>query len=110
MEINFQTLGAELVRPMDMEVRREIFLVYKEALHNILKHAQATKVEIRAGLEAGEFVLKLRDDGKGFDLTKEKSGAGMGSMKKRAQSLRGALQVETTPGGGTSLLLRTRLR
>ena len=110
MEINFNTLGAELVRPMNTEIRREIFLIYKEALHNILKHANATKVEIRAGLEGGEFVLNLRDDGQGFDLSKEKSGAGMGSMKKRAQSLRGALQVETSPGGGTSLVLRARLK
>jgi signal transduction histidine kinase len=110
MEINFQTLGAELVRPMNGEVRREIFLIYREALHNILKHAQAHKVEIRAGLEGGDFVLGMRDDGKGFDLTLEKSGAGMGSMKKRAESLKGALQVETSPGGGTNLVLRARLK
>ncbi len=110
MEIHFQTLGAELVRPMNSEVRREIFLIYREALHNILKHAQANKVEIRAGLEGGEFVLGMRDDGKGFDLTREKSGAGMGSMKKRAESLKGALQVETSPGGGTNLVLRARLK
>ncbi len=110
MELNFQTIGAELVRPMNMEIRREIFMIYKEALHNIQKHAGAHSVEIRAGLEHGEFVLYLRDDGKGFDPSQGKSGAGLGSMKQRAASLHGALEVETAPGTGTSLSLRARLR
>jgi signal transduction histidine kinase len=110
MEINFQTLGTELVRPINMEIRREIFLIYKEALHNILKHAEAKQVEISTGLDGGEFVLNLRDDGKGFDLTEDRAGAGMGSMKKRAESLRGSLQLETAPGGGTALALRAKLK
>lgn len=109
-QFNFTICGEELVRPINMEIRREIFLIFKEALHNILKHADASKVDVRAGLEGNEFVLQIRDDGKGFDQSLETSGAGMGSMKKRAESLRGSLQLESTPGGGTALSLRTKLK
>lgn len=109
-QFNFTICGEELVRPINMEIRREIFLIFKEALHNILKHAEASKVDVRAGLEGNEFILQIRDDGKGFDQSMETSGAGMGSMKKRAESLRGSLRLESTPGGGTGLSLRTKLK
>lgn len=108
--LQFETVGQELVRPISTERRREIFLVFKEALHNILKHAQASKVEVRAGLDGQDFVLRIRDDGKGFDKAKGTSGAGMGSMKKRAETLRGALTFETKPGEGTVLSLRAKLK
>jgi signal transduction histidine kinase len=107
---NFETFGEGLVRPISMEIRREIFLIFKEALHNILKHANAQRVDVRAGLEGNEFILSIRDDGKGFDKLRETSGAGMGSMKKRAESLRGSLSLESTPGAGTSLNLRAKLK
>ena len=106
----FEICGEELVRPIHMEIRREIFLIFKEALHNILKHAEATKVEVRAGLDGNDFILKIRDDGKGFDRSLETSGAGMSSMQKRAESLRGSLQLESKPGTGTALSLRTKLK
>ena len=109
-QFNFTICGEELVRPINMEIRREIFMIFKEALHNILKHAEASKVDVRAGLEGNDFILQIRDDGKGFDQSMETSGAGMGSMKKRAESLRGSLRLESTPGGGTALSLRTKLK
>jgi signal transduction histidine kinase len=109
-QFNFNVVGEELVRPIGMEIRREIFLIFKEALHNILKHANAKRVDVRAGVEGSDFVLHIRDDGKGFDQSRETSGAGMGSMKQRAESLRGSLQLTSSPGGGTSLALRTRLK
>ncbi|MBP7949888.1 MAG: hypothetical protein KA004_09555 [Verrucomicrobiales bacterium] len=108
-EVQFETVGEEFVKPISMERRREVFLIFKEALHNILKHAQATTVNIRAGLEGGHFVLMIRDDGKGFDAEKRSSGAGMGSMKKRAESLRSEIKIETTPGSGTTLSLAAKL-
>lgn len=108
--LNFQTIGESLVRPISAEVRREIFLIFKEALHNILKHAEARKVDILAGLEGNEFTLNIRDDGKGFDKGTESLGIGMDSMRQRAATLHGALQLETKPGRGTALSLRARLK
>lgn len=108
--LNFQTIGESLVRPISAEVRREIFLIFKEALHNILKHAEARKVDILAGLEGNEFTLSIRDDGKGFDKGTGSLGIGMDSMRQRAETLHGALHLETKPGRGTALSLRARLK
>lgn len=109
-EVRFETLGDELVKPIAMERRREIFLVFKEALHNIIKHAEATCVDIAAGLDNNLFRLTIRDNGRGFDPQLQKSGAGMGSMKQRAETLKGQLVFETNPGSGTALSLVAKLR
>jgi signal transduction histidine kinase len=109
-ELHFETIGEELVRPIDMERRREIFLLYKEALHNILKHAEAKSVRIRAGIEGQNFILQIQDDGKGFDLARSTSGAGMGSMRQRVESLRGNMTFDTNQGQGTSLTLSAKLK
>jgi signal transduction histidine kinase len=109
-QLHFETVGEDFVRPINMERRREIFLLYKEALHNILKHASAKNVHIRTGIEGLNFFLQIRDDGKGFDPERGTSGAGMGSMKQRAETLRATMQLDTNHGQGTQLTLRAKLK
>jgi signal transduction histidine kinase len=79
----------------------------QEALHNIVKHAQAHTVLLRLSRQDGELVLEVRDDGRGFDPTQAFPGhLGLHSIQERAAQLGGTCSIESTPGQGTSLRVR----
>jgi signal transduction histidine kinase/ligand-binding sensor domain-containing protein len=78
------------------EIRRQIFLVFKEALHNIVKHAQTEKVSIRIRLYDGQMQISVRDFGKGFRKNQPESpgsGNGMKTMQERIRKLSGTMQI-----------------
>jgi signal transduction histidine kinase len=78
------------------EIRRQIFLVFKEALHNIVKHAQTEKVSIRIRLHDGQMQISVRDFGKGFQKNQPESpgsGNGMKTMQERIRKLSGTMQI-----------------
>jgi len=78
-------------------IRRNVFLVLKESLHNIVKHAGAKKVMISIKTD-NKFALIIADDGKGFDQILHQSGNGLLNMKERAESLKGKLSLFNTAG------------
>ena len=88
------------------EARREIFLFFKEALANVVRHARARGVELRAQLEHGAYVLAVRDDGVGFDPAVAREGVGLKSLRERASDLHGQLIIQSAPGAGTTVTLR----
>lgn len=80
-----------------------IFRIYQEALTNIARHANATRVDAVLTQESNRFVLEIRDNGKGFrkeDMTGRKT-LGLQGMQERALMIDGAFQMESTPGQGT---------
>lgn len=89
------------------EKRRHIFLIYKEALHNIVKHAKAKNVSISLRIDS-HLQLKITDDGQGFDATAQdpKKGNGLRSMASRTQKLNGSMEVQTALKEGTVLVFR----
>lgn len=84
------------------QVRRNIFLVLKESLHNIVKHAVAQKVTIHVRADQ-VFVLTISDDGKGFDQVMHQTGNGLLNMEQRAKALKGKFWTSTSPGTVNSL-------
>lgn len=82
--------------------RRDLIFYFKEALHNIIQHASAERVDIRLHAVKKLLVLEIHDDGCGFDYDPRKS---LLTLHQRATSLGGDLQVETTRGAGTKLRL-----
>ena len=89
---------------LSLKVKRELYRVAQEALHNTVKHAEASKVDLRLHLVDGVVILEVRDDGKGFEATGSFPGhLGLHSMRERIESLDGALQIESAPGEGTSI-------
>lgn len=90
--------------------KRNLLLLFKEALHNITRHAHARHVRIDLRLAAGRLHLRIADDGVGFDPHTSHSGLGLASMTRRAQDLGGALTIESRPAAGTSLGLAIPLR
>jgi ligand-binding sensor domain-containing protein/signal transduction histidine kinase len=90
-------------------VRRQIYLVFKEALHNIVRHSGARLAEVDLDRVDDDLVLRVRDDGKGFDSTADYEGHGLVSMRRRAEALGGEVKWETAAGQGTTVGMRVRL-
>jgi signal transduction histidine kinase len=84
--------------------------VVQEALHNVVKHARAQRVAVRASAVEGVLRLEVADDGVGFDPTGPFAGhLGLTSMRERLADLGGRLEVVSAPGSGTRLLARLPL-
>lgn len=98
--------------PVHHQLRRNIFLVYKEALNNILKHANATALRIHFELTDTEFTIMVKDNGVGFDPEKERKsgGDGLGNMQKRLEDCHGRFVMESAPGKGCRIFMHCRLQ
>jgi signal transduction histidine kinase len=79
----------------------QIYQIVKEALTNIQKHAEASRVIVKASVSADRITLELGDDGKGFNPQTPHSGFGLRGMQERVELLGGQLQIHTTPNRGT---------
>ena len=87
-----------------LAVKEALYRIAQEALHNTFKHAQPTRVELRLEGEDGAIVLEVRDDGCGFDAGGSYPGhLGLPSMRERATSLGGTLEVESALDCGTTV-------
>jgi signal transduction histidine kinase len=109
--IEFEFRAPELNRGVKMgaDLRREIFLLFKEAVNNVLRHSKCTRAEIEAHLDGDDLCLRVSDNGQGFDTTKDTDGSGLVSIRQRAQNLAGTLEVTSAPGHGTTIALRAPL-
>ena len=86
------------------QVEAELFQIAKEALMNILKHAQAQEVTITLIADTASIRLAIRDDGRGFDPQASRAGChGLIGMRERALRCGGRLRVASRPGRGTGL-------
>ncbi len=101
--------------PLTAEVRHNLFLAFKEALHNVVKHAGAAEARISLTLEAGGFRLTVEDDGRGFarengaappssELDRAASGNGLANMQRRLAEVQGRCEVRSQPGKGTKVV------
>jgi signal transduction histidine kinase len=88
----------------DKESEIHIYRIIQESLNNIIKHSGATEATVVIKKQAGIVLLSIRDNGRGFDSTQEKSiGLGLNSITERAWILGGKSKIDASPGGGTSL-------
>jgi PAS domain S-box-containing protein len=87
-----------------------VYRVFQEALTNVARHAQARQVSVVLRTENDQLCLELGDDGRGFDPA-QTSGPALGllSMRERAREIGGELDISSSPGAGTRLVLRTPL-
>ncbi|MGV3586613.1 MAG: ligand-binding sensor domain-containing protein [Adhaeribacter sp.] len=90
---------------LDMEARKNFYLIYKEAINNTAKYAVCKSLWIEMKLQQNTVTLIIRDNGKGFDLANTNNGNGMFNMKKRAEMLKGVLTIVSKVGKGTTLEL-----
>lgn len=88
------------------DTRREVFMIFKESLNNIVRHSRCTKTEIEFHTKDGWLFLKLSDNGKGFDTTSAVDGNGLASMRRRAGNLGGKIEIASHPGSGATISLK----
>ncbi|MDQ3928135.1 MAG: sensor histidine kinase, partial [Chloroflexota bacterium] len=114
-----EMLQVEVVCPVEERLPRlkpaaeeALYRIAQEALHNVVKHARATKVEIHLDHDAEDQVMSLRiaDNGRGFDQSQVPAGSmGLGTMGQRAAALGGQYTIESRPGEGTRVIVRVPL-
>jgi PAS domain S-box-containing protein len=87
---------------LDETVEAQLYRLSQEALHNVVKHAQATQVHLCLSLQKDSVTLEVSDNGVGFDLAVRHPGhMGLSTMAERASSLGGDLELRSAPGAGT---------
>jgi two-component system NarL family sensor kinase len=97
--------------PLPGETELQVFRIVQEAAQNCMKHAKATKVDVVLSYSSDIFTLLFSDNGAGFDNSKEHAMKGLGfvNMFQRAKHAHGVLEVDSTPGKGTSVLFTLNL-
>jgi signal transduction histidine kinase/ligand-binding sensor domain-containing protein len=98
---------------LSMEQRRNIYLIFKEALNNALKYAGCRNMRIELRRENHSLVLSVKDDGKGFNeravSENKRGGNGLKNMRDRAAEINGELIIHTEENKGTQILLKTSI-
>jgi two-component system sensor histidine kinase UhpB len=90
---------------LSLESRRNFYLIFKEALNNLVKYSNATRVSITL-TDENEFIkLSVRDNGIGFDVAQTSKGNGLLNMKSRAEEMNAQLKIESEKGSGTNVEL-----
>ena len=102
------TLGAE--PELSLKMKEALYRIGQEALHNVVKHAHARRVEVRLHAGPGEVVLQVRDDGIGFDPGRALPGhLGLQSMRERVAARHGNVLIKSRLGAGTVVRVRLPL-
>jgi signal transduction histidine kinase len=91
---------------IDSEKRRNLFLIFKEAINNAAKYSNASLLKISLTKENNHLHLKVVDNGKGFDEATVKAGNGLGNLHERAAKIDGTLSIKSKLGKGTEVALQ----
>ena len=90
---------------LGINVRRDVYLIFKEAINNAARHSRCASVMVVFRASRHELQLDVADDGIGFDAAAGGGGTGLASMRRRAERLGATLVIMSRPGGGTRLTL-----
>jgi PAS domain S-box-containing protein len=106
IDFRFKTPDREHDISMGANIRRELFLLFKEAVNNLVRHSGCTEADLEFGAEPDCLVLVVSDNGRGFDASQSGDGHGLQSMRERTQGLGGHFEIVSHPGRGTLLTFR----
>lgn len=104
----FVVPSERMLEKVSIEFKRNVFLIFKEALNNVSRHSAATRVTIEVNHGSGLFTLQIKDNGTGFDPNQVWSGSGIASLRRRAEHVRGAIEFSDLPEGGTIVTLSVK--
>jgi signal transduction histidine kinase len=104
-------VGQNVENVLDQHQQGVIFYIVEEAINNARKHAQAELISVNVGLQEDVVIVQIADNGVGFNTTavdtnyEQRGSLGMVNMRERAALLDGTLQIESTPGKGTKVMV-----
>ena len=105
IELRFNAPDAAESLRLSVDVRRDLLLIFKEAVNNTARHSRCSRVEIDLRVEGSRLLLTVVDDGVGCDASLESEGQGISSMQRRARRLNGMLEITSGTGVGTTVRL-----
>ena len=95
---------------MPMDVRRNLYLIAKEAVNNLVKYSHASQADISFGYAYNALTMSVKDNGQGFDLENAKRNRnGLVNMRQRAEQIRGTLTINSEIGKGTCVTLQVKI-
>jgi len=110
VSVEFNSTPDDENAPVPMNLRREIYLIFKEAVNNAAKHSGCSKVTIDFHAHRNEIFLQVNDNGCGFQGGNETNGSGLENMRTRAANLGGTLEIGPAGDSGTSVRLTIPIR
>jgi signal transduction histidine kinase len=109
IDIRFRSPDAETDIKLGANLRREVFLIFKESINNMVKHSGCTRADIEFLVKNDHLFLRLTDNGRGFDVTRESDGHGLMSMRSRTKGLGAELEIISHVDLGTTIMLQVPL-
>ncbi len=103
ISVSFVADDYVLGKSLDMQQRRDLFLIFKESVNNAVKYSGATAMQIRLYKDSNNIVLEVADNGKGFGLAAKTRGNGLKNMRARALSLKGKFEIVSGENNGTCI-------
>ncbi len=94
---------------LNLEQRKDLYLIFKEAINNAVKYSNATELTILLQCREGLLLLRITDNGNGFDSHQSVSGNGIKNMESRATAMNASFHIESIQGAGTSVVLKKHI-
>lgn len=106
--IDFEFIAGDDVSSMNllMETRKNLYLIFKEAVNNMIKYSEANKAVFSLTHTGNVLTMLIKDNGKGFNPATRKAGNGLNNIRNRAEEINGKLVISSFPGEGTSIELK----
>jgi ligand-binding sensor domain-containing protein/signal transduction histidine kinase len=113
IEFSFRAPAGGPELRLDADVRRQLYLIFKEAVNNAARHSRCTQAEIELDVAQGYLLLHVRDNGRGFDpngdAATSRNGNGLASMRERARALGGEIEIISQANLGAAVKLNLPL-
>ncbi len=103
IDLEFNAPDSDKDLKLGVNVRRDLLLIFKEAVSNAARHSDCSRVVIDFSSDSRRLLLRVADNGTGFDSTSESAGHGLVSMGRRAQKLNGRFEIDSSAGRGTTV-------
>lgn len=105
IELDFKVDEDVFEVKLNMEARRDFFLIFKEAVNNAAKYSKANVVQVHVIMQSKKLQLTVKDDGIGFKVGDADGGNGLGNMQKRADHINGLVTIKSKEGEGATITL-----
>jgi ligand-binding sensor domain-containing protein/two-component sensor histidine kinase len=119
-DIDYQFIVPEHLKDISLgaDIRRDVYLIFKECVNNLAKHSKATEAEIKINLESEKFIVEINDNGRGFTVPSIHvttdtlpagngfGGNGLRNMRRRTKNFGGDFQIDSVIGKGTRIVLQ----